>query len=128
MGLTKRWLDQTQELTPAERAIAEEIEGQAQGNYEDAIRYAAKALRMARAEDNRLTEIIKRKRLEIQKLSFPGLYPPDSPHGQEAAAERIYEAARQMVGMMEREGMQADYDVTYNSLVEIASFGGSLTE
>ena len=128
MGLTKCWLDQTQELTSAEQVVADEIEGQAQGNYEDAIRYAAKALRMARAEDDRLTEIIKRKRLEIQKLSFPGLYPPDSPHGQKAVAERIYLAASQMVGMMEREGMQADYDVTYNSLKEIASFGESQTE
>lgn len=126
MGLTKRWLDQTQELTSAERAIADEIEGQARGNYEEAIRYAAKALRMARAEDDRLTEIIKRKRLEIQKLSFPGLYPPDSPHGQEAIAERIYLAARQMVEMMEREGMQEDFDVTYHSLVEIAGFGEGL--
>jgi len=123
MGLTKRWLDEIQELTPAERAIADEIEQQAQGNYEEAIRYAAQALRMARAEDERLTEIIKRKRLEIGRLSFPGLYPPDLPHGEEAVAGRIYEAARQMVGMMEREGMQADYDVTYNSLKEIASFG-----
>lgn len=128
MGLTKRWLVQTQELTPAEQAIADEIEGQAQGNYEDAIRYAAKALRMARAEDDRLTEIIKRKRLEIQRLCFPGLYPRDSPHGQEAVAERIYLAAGQMVGMMEREGMQSDYDVTYHSLVEIAGFGEKLTE
>jgi hypothetical protein len=128
MGLTKRWLDETQELTPAERAIANEIEEQAQGNYEDAIRYAAKALRMARAEDDRLTEIIKRKRLEIQRLSFPGLYPPDSPHGQEAVAERIYFAAGQMVEMMEREGMQSDYDVTYHSLIEIAGFGEKQTD
>lgn len=128
MGLTKQYLDETISLTPGEQLIAEEIEQQAQGNYDEAIRYAAKSLRMARGEEDRLTEIIKRKRLEIQKLSFPGLYPPDLPHGQEAVAERIYEAARQMVEMMEREGMQTDYDVTYNSLREIASFGGSLTE
>jgi|SRR5215213_973952 len=128
MGLTKRWLDETQELTPAEQIIAEEIEQQAQGNYEDAIHYAAKSLRMARAEEDRLTEIIKRKRLEIQRLTFPGLYPPDLPHGQEAVAERIYEAARHMVELMKREGMQENFDVTYNSLVEIARLGENLTE
>ena len=123
MGLTKRYLDETMSLTPGEQLIANEIEEQARGNYDEALRYAAKSLRMARAEDERLTEIIKRKRLEIQRLTFPGLYPPDLPHGQEAVAERIYEAARQMVGMMEREEMQTDYDLTYNSLREIASFG-----
>jgi hypothetical protein len=123
MGLTKRYLDETMSLTPGEQAIADEIEQQAQGNYDEAIRYAAKSLRMARSEEDRLTEIIKRKRLEIQRLAFPGLYPPDSPHGQEAVAARIYEAARHMVEMMEREGMQEDFDVTYHSLVEIASFG-----
>src|SRR5688500_7467652 len=103
MSLTKRYLDETMSLTPSEQLIADEIEGQARGNYDEAIRYAAKSLRMARAEEDRLTEIIKRKRLEIQRLTFPGLYPPDLPHGQEAVAERIYEAARQMVGMMEAE-------------------------
>jgi hypothetical protein len=123
MGLTKRYLDETTSLTPSEQLIADEIEEQARGNYDKAIRYAAKSLRMARAEEDRLTEIIKKKRLEIQRLTLPGLYPPDLPHGQEAVAERIYEAARQMVAMMEREGMQADYEVTYNSLREIASFG-----
>lgn len=128
MGLTKRYLDERTGLTAGEQAIAEEIKRQAQGDYDEAIRYAARSLRMARAEEDRLTGIITRKRLEIQKLSFPGLYPPDSPHGQEAVAERIYEAAQQMVGMMEREGMQADYDVTYNSLREIASFGEKLTD
>lgn len=128
MGLTKRWLDKLQELTPKEKAIVEEIEEQARGNYGDAIRYAAQALWMARAEDERLTELIKKKRLEIQRLSFPGLYPPDIPQGQEAVAERIYEAARRMVEMMEREGMQSDYDVTYNCLKEIAGFGEKLAE
>jgi len=123
MGLTKRYLDETMSLTQGEQAIADEIEQQAQGNYDEAIRYAAKSLRMARNEEDRLTEIIKRKRLEIQRLAFPGLYPPDLPHGQEAIAARIYEAARQMVEMMKREGMQEDFDVTYHSLVEIASFG-----
>lgn len=123
MGLTKRYLDETMSLTPGEQLIANEIEEQARGNYDEAIRYAARSLRMARAEEDRLTEIIKRKRLEIQRLTFPGLYPPDLPHDQEAVAERIYEAARLMVAMMEKEGMQADYDVTYNSLREIASFG-----
>lgn len=123
MSLTKRYLDETMTLTPGEQLIADEIEEQARGNYDEAIRYAAKSLRMARAEEDRLTEIIKRKRLEIQRLTFPGLYPPDLPHSQEAVAERIYEAARQMVGMMEREEMQTDYDSTYNSLREIASFG-----
>lgn len=123
MGLTKRYLDETMSLTPGEQLIANEIEEQARVNYDEALRYAAKSLRMARAEEDRLTEIIKRKRLEIQRLTFPGLYPPDLPHGQEAVAERIYEAVRRMVGMMEMEGMQADYDVTYNSLREIASFG-----
>jgi hypothetical protein len=107
-------------LTPGEQAIADEIEQQAQGNYDEAIRYAAKSLRMARSEEDRLTEIIKRKRLEIQRLAFPGLYPPDLPHGREAVAAHIYEAARHMVEMMEREGMQEDFDVTYHSLVEIA--------
>ncbi len=110
-------------LTPGEQLIADEIEEQARGNYDEAIRYAAKSLRMARAEEDRLTEIIKRKRLEIQRLTFPGLYPPDLSHGQEAVAERIYEAARHMVEMMKREDMQETFDVTYNSLVEIAGFG-----
>jgi hypothetical protein len=128
MGLTKQWLNETQELTSAERIIAEEIEQQAQGNYEDAIRYAAKALQMARAEEDRLTDVIKRKRLEIQRLTFPGLYPPDLPHGQDAVAERIYETARHMVELMKREGMQENFDVTYNSLAEIAKLGESLTE
>ena len=123
MGLTKRFLDETMSLTPWEQAIADEIERQAQGNYDEAIRYAAKSLYMARSEEDRLTEIIKRKRLEIQRLAFPGHYPPDLPHGQDAVAERIYEAARQMVEMMKREGMQENFDVTYHSLVEIASFG-----
>ena len=123
MGLTKRYLDETMSLTQGEQLIADEIEQQAQGDYDEAIRYAAKSLRMARAEEDRLMEIIKRKRLEVQRLTFPGLYPPDLPHGQEAVAERIYEAARHMVEMMKREGMQEDYDVTYHSLVEIASFG-----
>ncbi len=123
MGLTKRWLDETQGLTPAQRVIAEEIEQQAQGNYDEAIRYAAKAIWMLRAEDDRLTEIIRRKRLEIQRLAFPAIYPPELPVGQEAVAERIYEVAGYIVKLMEREGMQADYDVTYNSLKEIAGFG-----
>lgn len=123
MGLTKRRPDELQELSPAEQLIAGEIEQHAQGNYSEAVRYAAKAIWMARAEDDRLTEIIKRKRLEIQKLAFPGIYPPEIPHGQEAVAERIYEVAWHMVKMMERERMQADYDVTYNSLIVIASFG-----
>jgi hypothetical protein len=128
MGLTKRWLDHLQELSPKEKIIAEEIEQQARGSYEEAIRYAARALWMARAEDERLTELIKKKRLEIQRLSFPGLYPPNLPEGQEAVAERIYEAASQMIVLMERENMQADYDVTYNSLTEIARFGEKLAE
>jgi hypothetical protein len=123
MGLTRRYLGTTMSLTPSEQLIAAEIEEQSRGNYDEAIRYAAMSLCMARAEEDRLTEIIKRKRLEIQRLTFPGLYPPDLPFGQEAVAERIYKAAQQMIVMMEREGMQADYDVTYNSLREIASFG-----
>ncbi len=122
MGLTKRFLDETMRLTPGEQLIADEIEEQARGNYDEAIRYAAKSLHMARAEEHRLTEIIKKKRLEIQRLTFPGLYPPDLPHGQEAVAERIYEAARHMIEMMKREGMQENFDVIYNSLVEITSF------
>jgi len=123
MGLTKRRLDETQELTPAQRVIAEEIKQQAQGNYDKAIRYAAKAIWMLQVEDDRLTGIIRRKRLEIQRLAFPGIYPPELPDGQEAVAERIYEVAGHIVKLMEREGMQAGYDVTYHSLREITSFG-----
>ena len=123
MSLTKRFLDETMSLTPGAQMIADEIEEQARGNYDDVIRYAARSLHLARVEQDRLAEIIKRKRLEIQRLAFPGLYPPDLPHGQEAVAERIYEAARHMVEMMKCEGMQKNYGVTYNSLVEIASFG-----
>lgn len=126
MGLTKRGLDETQGLLPAQKVIAEEIEQQAQGNYDEAIRYAAKAIWMLRAEDDRLTEIIRRKRLEIQRLAFPAIYPPELPVGQEAVAERIYEVVGHIVRLMEREGMQADYEVTYNSLKEIAGFGEEL--
>jgi hypothetical protein len=128
MGLTKRYLDETMSLTPGQQLIADEIEAQAKGNYDEAIRYAAKSLRMARAEEDRLTAIIKRKRLEIQRLTFPGPYPPDLPDGQEAIAERIYEAARHMLEMMEKEGMRRDYDVTYNSLIEITRLGENLIE
>ena len=123
MSLTKRWLDETQELTPDQQLIAGEIEQQAEGNYDEAIRYAAKEIWMLRLEDDRLTEIIRRKRREIQRLSFPAIYPPELPDDQEAIAERINEVAGYMVKLMEQKGMQADYDVTYNSLKEIASFG-----
>ena len=126
MGLTKRWLDETQGLLPAQQVIAEEIEREAQGDHEAAIRYAAQTIWMLRAEEDRLTEIIKRQRLEIQRLAFPAIYPPELPDGQEAIAERIYEVAGHIVKLMEREGMQTDYDVTYNSLREIASFGAEL--
>ncbi len=42
---------------------------------------------------------------------------------QEALARQIYGLAAHVVELMERAGMQEDYEVTYNAMREIASFG-----
>ena len=48
---------------------------------------------------------------------------PRTPVGAKKVAPEIYAVAARLVELMRREGMEADYDVTFNSLVEIAALG-----
>jgi hypothetical protein len=86
----------------------------------------SEATRAALREQERLWEIIKDQRQIIQRLQFPKIYPPNCPIGEEEIAQEIYEVAAHIKALMEREGMQENYEVTYNCMVEIASFGTRL--
>lgn len=113
-------------LTSAEEATRRKLLKESGGDAELALTETVQRLHMARGEEARLGELVKAQRLEIQRLSFPGIYPPDCPEGDEAVAARIYEVAAHIVALMEREQMQGNYDVTYNSMVEIAGYGQPL--
>lgn len=124
--IVKDWRTNKRALTEGERLALDEIKEQGAGGVEESLNYAAVTLRAARTEQERLEGVIRDLRLEVQRLEFPGLYPPDIPEGAERVAARIYQAAQHIKELMEREGMQGDYDLTYNSMAEIASLGKPL--
>jgi len=121
--IKKLWIDNERALTEGERLVLAEIEEQAAGDAQAALQYAAVTIHAARAEQGRLLESVKDQRLVIQRLQFPGIYPSRCPAGAEEIARQIYAVAAHVVELMKREGMEEDYDVTFNSMVEIASFG-----
>lgn len=110
-------------LLGTEAAVRAEFVEAGGGDAEAALDHAAIRLRMAQAEESRLLELVGRLRLTNQRLQFPQIYPPNSPVGAEQLAEVIYGVAARIVELMEREGMQDDYDETYNSMVAIARLG-----
>lgn len=124
--IIKDWQKNKRELTEDECLLLEEIKEQGAGDTDDALNYAAVSLRMARKEQDRLRNVIEDLRGQVQRLEFPDLYPPNIPEGAESIAERIYAAAAHAVKLMQREGMQENYEVTFNSLSEIASYGRPL--
>jgi hypothetical protein len=125
MSLVKLWAQNRRELTDSEKQVLGEMLWQAGGDVAEALNFGAVSIHSAAGERARLNELIKAQRLEIQRLQFPGLY-ANVPEGAEAVAQRIYEMAARAVELMQREGMQDEYDVTFNSLSEIARYGQPL--
>lgn len=121
--IKKLWTDNRRDLTEGERLVRAEIAELTAGDAQAALEYAAVTIHAARKEQERLWEMIKDQRLVIQHLQFPGIYPPKCPAGEEEIARQIYAVAAHIVDLMEREGMQENYEVTYNSMREVASLG-----
>lgn len=124
--INKFWPENKRELTEGESLTLAELTEQGAGDQAEALNYAAVTIRAARLEQDRLWEIIKDQRLVIQRLQFPGIYPHDCPIGEEETARQIYAVAAHVVELMKREGMQSNYDVTFNCMSEIASYGQPL--
>ncbi len=113
------------ELSPDHIATRQRLLQQAQGNTELALSDAVQSLHASLHEQDRLWVLVQEHRVEIQRLTLPGLFSHDHPASAEQIAERIYEAAARIVKMMESAKMQDDYEVTFNSMAEIASYGKS---
>jgi hypothetical protein len=124
--IKKLWTDNKRKLTEGEEIVRAEVEEQGAGDAQAALQYAAVTIHAARAEQARLWESIKDQRLVIQRLQFPRIYPPHCPTDTDEIAQEIYAVAAHIVELMQRAGMQGDYEVTFNSMVEIASFGQPL--
>ena len=122
----KLWKDSRRKLTVGESRALDEIKEQGGGDPGECLNYAAVSLSMARAEQDRLREIIGRLRHTVQRLQFPNIYPPNCPAGEEEIAREIYAVAAHVVELMRREGMEENYEVTFNSMAEIAGFGEPL--
>lgn len=121
--IEKLWKDNRRELTEGEKFVRAELVEQGGDDAAEALNYAAVTLHAARIEQERLWQIIKDQRIVIQRLQFPNIYPHNSPIGEEETARQIYAVAAHIVELMKREGMEQNYDVTFNCMSEVASYG-----